>query len=156
MFSLSQHDWWFCEKHDCGDPYRIANPQDRMQALLLLQQFKSDLFKIRITRNLLRRQTSLPVSRMADEIVLKQIVELLTSGQLHIHDKQVDLPVATVALGTAKKHVPFPFSPSRGDSSFAPPPPPVEPPTFSSNIDLSAQIATLVGAAAGGKPFCPE
>lgn len=155
MFSLSQHDWWFCEKHDCNGPDRVVTPQDRWQALLWLQQFKADLFKMHLMRSLLRRQTSLPISRMADTTLLNQVAEMLSSGQLHVHDKKVELPTAMIALAPAEKPVPFPFSPGKSGSSSAAPSS-VEPPTFSADTDLSAQVATLVGAAAGGKPFCPE
>jgi hypothetical protein len=155
LFSLFELDWLFCENYYCNCPDRVVTPQDRWQALLWLQQFKADLFKMHLMRSLLRRQTSLPISRMADTTLLNQVAEMLSSGQLHVHDKKVELPTAMIALAPAEKPVPFPFSPGKSGSSSAAPPS-VEPPTFSADTDLSAQVATLVGAAAGGKPFCPE
>jgi hypothetical protein len=156
LFPLGKHEWSFCQQPDCTSPERVEHVQDRLAARLWLQQFKDDPLEMRVLRDFVEDQFSLPLSRMSDESVVQQIAELLISDRLHLHEKK---PEAQPAGGRPKEEesVAFPLSERRpGSSSSSPPPQVIEPPTFSSKLDPAAQAATLVAAAAAGKPFCPE
>lgn len=154
MFSLSQDDWCFCEKHDCTRSDRV-DLTDRRWTLLWLQQFKGDSFKVRTLRDVLRNHISLPLSQMADQVVCEQVAELFTSRRLHIHQKKVEAPAGGVAP-EPEKYVAFPFTGRRPRAPEPLPPPPLDPPTFSPNVEVSSQVAALVAAAAEGIPFCQE
>jgi hypothetical protein len=156
MFSADEYEWTFCRDRDCIERDPVSDLQDRLGACLLLQQFKRDSGKMITLRSLLFEEgCSRQLSRMTDDAVVRQIAELLLSGRLHLHRKTPEQPATQVRIGKAETYVLFPVS-ERGPRGPAPPPPqPADPPTFS-DVDSSAQAATLVGAAADGKPFCPE
>jgi hypothetical protein len=76
---------------------------------------------------------------------------LLISGRLHLHKKETEVH----GSGVQDQHVPFPLS-DRQPRAASSPPPVIDPPSFSSKVNLSAQAAALVAAAASGVPFCLE
>ena len=119
-----------------------------------IRQFKEDPLEMRILRDLVEGQFSLSLSRSSNDAVLHEIAELLLSGQLHLHEKK--LPTLPAGVPKEQKFVAFPLSDRRPSSSSAPSSPAPDPPSFSANIDQSAQAGALVAAAAAGVPFCPE
>jgi hypothetical protein len=154
LFPLGKYEWWFCQEPNCDSPERLEDEKSRLWAQLWLQQFKDDPLEMRILRDLVEGQFSLPLPRSSNDSVLHEIAELLVSGQLHLHEKK--LPQLRAGVPKEQKHVAFPLSDRRSSSSSAPPPPAIDPPSFSANVDHSAQAAALVAAAAAGVPFCPE
>lgn len=153
MFPLGKFEWWFCQESNCDSPERLENERSRLWAQLWLRQFKDDSLEMRILRDLVEGQFSLSLSRSSNDAVLNEIAELLVSGQLHLHEKK--LPTLPAGVPKEQKFVAFPLS-DRRPSSSAPSSPTPDPPSFSPNIDQSAQAAALVAAAAAGVPFCPE
>jgi hypothetical protein len=103
-------------------------------------------------RDLVRSDISLPLLRTSDATLIMRVEQLLVSGRLHIHRKPKEVQSG---WGGQEKNVPFPLA-DRQPRIVSPPPQVVDPPSFSSDVDLSAQAAALVAAAASGAPFCME
>jgi hypothetical protein len=150
-FPLLQHEWWFCQKPECASSDRVYGLEARSLAQLWLQELKDDPFRIHAFRDLVRSNISLPVVRV-DATLVRRIEEMLISGRLHLHKKETEIQSGS---GVPEKHVPFPLS-DRRPRDTSPPPPVIEPASFSSKVNLSAQAATLLAAAASGTPFCLE
>ena len=159
MLPFDRHAWKLCERQACREQNRSSGPRDRYSARISLLAFKTDALKMSGLRNLLSRWSSSQLFRMSDEEVIDQIAELWARGRLHVHSptpvRVVSAP-ASVAR-TSPKVVSFPLSERkpRGRAGTSHQPPRSEPPTFSSDIDLVVQAATLVSAASQGTPFCP-
>jgi hypothetical protein len=160
-------DWEFCRRLDCRDRNPVASLRDRSYARQWLQSSKQDYLKMLGMRTLLSQEDNEhDFFRMTDEAVIDQIAKLLSSGRLHIHMLPIRGAVlegseqsqrfTTFVVTDTEKFVAFPLSERspRVPGTFREPA--VDPPTFSSNMDAAAQAATLVAAAAEGKPFCPE
>jgi|HubBroStandDraft_4_1064222.scaffolds.fasta_scaffold284848_2 hypothetical protein len=152
---LVQHEWRFCQEHNCSAPDRVDDLPGRLSARLWLQQLKGDPLRMRMLRDLLANRISLPPSRVADETVVEQVAELLISGRLHIHAKKMEM-FAGGSGGAADEGAvaPFPIAEHRPRNP-EPAPQIVDPPSFPAKADLPAQAAALVAAAAAGTPFCP-
>ena len=154
LFPLAQLDWRFCQELTCNGPDRVDDLQGRLWTRLWLQQLKGDPLTMSTLRDLLSNHTSLPLSRLTDTTLVDQMAELLTSGRLHLHAKKMEAhPVGTPKA--TEDAAPFPISEHQPRYASSPPPL-LDPPTFPSNVDLSAQSAALVAAAAQGTPFCLE
>ena len=109
-------------------------------------------------RTLLAQHSPEQIHRMSDDEVIDAVADLLASGLLHVHTQPVRvISAAGSAVPEAPKLVPFPLSERkpREQTIAYPEPTKEDPPTFSSDIDVAAQAATLVAAAAQGAPFCP-
>jgi len=154
LLPLRQLEWSFCQEQGCNSPDRVDDLPGRLGTQLWLQQFKGDPFQMRILRDLLSDQISLPPSRVADDSVIEQIAELLISDRLHLHAKEMETHAAG-GVEASEKFVAFPLS-ERQPRDTAPPPQVADPPTFSSKGDPAAQAAALAAAAAAGVPFCQE
>jgi hypothetical protein len=155
LFPLFQDEWSFCREPNCRSSDRVDGLQSRFWGRLWLQQIKLDPLRIRILRDVLSQQISLPPSRVADDTVLEQIAELLNSGRLHIHARKRETYAAGGAISSQERSaVAFPLAehlPRRPE----PAPRVVDPPSFPPKANLTAQAAALVAAAAAGTPFCP-
>lgn len=99
---------------------------------------------------LVRSHISLPGVRL-DATLVKRIEEMLISARLHLHKNREKFSLDR----ESKKNVPFPLW-ERQPRDISPPAPVIDPPSFSSQVNLSAQAAALVAAAGSGKPFCLE
>ncbi|MGD0570282.1 MAG: hypothetical protein ABSA78_17910 [Candidatus Sulfotelmatobacter sp.] len=155
MSPLIRHPWWFCQEPNCSAPDRADDLQNRLWIRLWLQQLKGDPLNMRRLRDLLAKQILLPPSRVADNSIIEQVAELLTSGRLHIHAQKIEThPAGGVTASEDESVVAFPISQHQ---SRDPEPAPqfADPPSFPAKADLVAQAAALVGAAAAGTPFCP-
>ncbi|HEY4767154.1 MAG TPA: hypothetical protein VIH75_26030 [Candidatus Sulfotelmatobacter sp.] len=151
-FPLHQHEWWFCQKPNCSSSDRVYGLEAQSLVHLWLQELKDDPFRIRAFRDLVRSNISLPVARV-DATLVRRIEQMLILGQLHLHKKKKEIQSGS---GVQEKQAPpFPLS-QQQPRGTSPPPPAIDPPSFSSDVDPSAQAATLVAAAASGAPFCPE
>jgi hypothetical protein len=100
---------------------------------------------------LVRSPISLPGVRV-DATLVKRIEEMLISARLHLHKNKER---SSVWIGSPEKNVPFPLW-ERQPRDISPPAPVIDPPSFSSQVNLSAQAVALVAAAGSGTPFCLE
>jgi hypothetical protein len=96
-------------------------------------------------------------TQLSDEEAIEAVAELLARGHLHVHSGPVSA-VSTHAstVSESPKLVAFPLAKRKPrtqavDSYVSP----SDPPTFSFPVNVGAQTAALVAAAAGGTPFCP-
>lgn len=106
-------------------------------------------------RDLLGSQLPLPPSRVAEDTVVEQVAELLTSGRLHVHAQKMEAYAAGGGAASGKEStVAFPISEHQRRNP-EPAPQSVDLPSFPARANLSAQAATLVAAAAAGIPFVP-
>lgn len=154
MYSLNQLEWWLCSERNCDSTSRVIGTPDRTKARLRIMQWKRDPLRMRALRDLIGNQTSVPFSRGSDDMVIQQIAEFLTSGRLHFHEKKMEVRSAG-GVSRQANDVPFPLS-ERRPRVPSTPPRLVDPPSFSPSVDLPAQAAALVAAAAAGMPFCLE
>ncbi len=126
-------------------------------ARLWLGRFKDDASKMGDMRRLLYQERGGPAMfGMPDEKAIDQVVELLARGRLHIHAIPIETRGTSQASSTDNPPAPFPLSGRQPRAAVTSSAAPFSPPTFSSDMDPSIQAATLVAAAASGKPFCPE
>lgn len=157
-----QDNWWPCRDIGCLDRQaKIAGLGDETRVLQWLRGFRPDTSKILKMRSILAAEFgSTELFGMSDEELLPQIARLLISGKCHLHQanqpfEHSQIPPEGASTNPARS-APVPRS---GLSFTAVAPfrePPFDPPTFLTDIDLQAQAATLLAAAHGGKPFCPE
>jgi hypothetical protein len=152
VFPLRQHEYWFCEKQNCSSSDRATGLQAQFLIHCWLQDLKSDQVRKCILRDLVRSDITLALFRVSDASLVRRVEQLLISGRLHLHQKEREVQSGS---GDLEKHVPFPLS-QRQPREPSAPPPVFDPPSFSRDVDLAAQAAALVAAAAMGAPFCPE
>ncbi len=111
-------------------------------------------------RNLLLQiGNSWEVCRLTDDGVIEQIADLLASKRVHVHRKAARIDAVDVKKSGSGSTVvlaaPFPLSDrSPRTASISSRSQVVDPPTFSPDIDVIAQSATLVAAAKSGAPVC--
>ena len=152
MFSLLQNEWWFCNNQDCGGADRVFGLEGQVLAQWWLQELRNDPIRKDVVRHLVRSDIPLTLFRVADPGLVQRVEELLISGQLHFHKKKREVHSGAEVQ---ENNVPFPIS-NRQTRDASPPPPVLDPPSFPPDVDLSAQAAALVAAAAQGTPFCAE
>lgn len=79
-------EWEFCRKPGCRDRESLAVPRDRFFAREWLQSLKADIRQMSAMRALAGQENNaLPLSRISDDAVIDQVVELLVGGGLHVH-----------------------------------------------------------------------
>jgi len=152
VFPLRQNEFWFCEDPNCSSPDRVSGPQGQFLVHCWLQELKSDQVRKWVLRDLVRSDISLSLFRITDATLVRRVEDLLISGRLHLHKKEREVQSGS---GDREKHVPFPLSQHQTREASAPPPV-IDPPSFSRDVDLAAQAAALVAAAAAGAPLCLE
>jgi len=152
VFPLRHHEYWFCEKQDCSSPDRASGLQGQFLIHCWLQELKSDPVRKRILGDLVRSEIPLALFCIGEATLVRRVEQLLISGQLHFHKKEREVQSGS---GDLETQVPFPLS-QRQPREASAAPPVFDPPSFSPDVDLAAQAATLVAAAAQGVPFCPE
>ena len=158
MLPLGAQEWRFCRGVDCRDKDSIARLEDRFWARQWIERFKGDAALIHSMRGLLARErNTFDLFLMSDDGVIDAIADLLSCGRLHIHIQfggAYHGDQRGRQHGQSAKSAPAPVPPK-----VQPPPVSVSPihtdePTFSPNLAVAAQVATLVGAAARGSAFC--
>jgi hypothetical protein len=154
-FPLGKDEWWFCREPNCPYVDRIHELQGRLLAHLWLEQFKGDPLKMQMLRSLVQNEMFLSPTRASDDALLKHIAALLISGRMHLHERRWEIRDVGGATQGDGQLVPFPLAERRAPREVPPPPPMIEAASFSSDVDLPAQAAALVAAAAQGTPFCP-
>jgi hypothetical protein len=155
-----QDGWWLCRKIGCLAPVGTI-PGLRNETLVVqwLQGLRLDPSKMLEMRSLLAAELgSASLFLMSDQLVLRQIGRLAAADKIHLHysPEQTETLPQGGSVESAKS-APPPRAPRSRVPAAAPfREPPVDSPTFSTDIDLQAQAATLTAAAGSGKPFCPE
>jgi hypothetical protein len=150
--------WWLCRRIGCLAPVGTI-PGLRNETLVVqwLQSLRLDPSKILEMRSLLAAELgSASLFLMSDQMVLRQIGRLVAADTIHLH-YPAELTETLPQGGSVEpsKSAPPPRAP-RPPAAAPFREPPVDSPTFSTDIDLQAQVATLTAAADSGKPFCPE
>ena len=131
-------------------------PRDRFSVHLWLLQFELDETRKTAIRDLVSQERGpWAICRMTDEMVMDEVSKLLTDGLLHLHFQPI-MTRGRVTRSRANAVAPFPLSERRSLRPSTSPQPPLEQPTFSDQMEPSAQASVLVAAAASGMPFCPE
>ena len=152
VFPLRQHEFWFCANPNCAGSDRVSGLEGQFLAHCWLQELKSDQLRKSVLRDLIRSDITLEFFRVSDATLVRRIEDLLISGRLHLHKKEREVQSGS---GNQDQQVPFPLSQHQPREAYVPPPV-IDAPSFSRDVDLAAQAATLVAAAAQGTPFCPE
>lgn len=165
---LGIRNWNFCRKHACRHDESALHLIDRLSARQLVQNFRTDVFKMMMLRRLLSEERpESALFSLSDDMLIDQIIELLGSRRLHIHLERAR-PAGSTDGGSAQdstaapraeteRAVPFPISerkPQQPAASVSQPQNTPEPPTFAKNLDFAAQAATLIAAAQTGAAAC--
>ena len=154
-FPLGKDEWWFCQEPNCSYVDRIHRLQGQLLAHLWLEQFKGDPLKMQMLRSLLQNERFLSHTRASDDALLRHIATLLISGRMHLHERRWEIRAISGATQGDGELAPFPLADHRPKPEVLPPPPMIEAASFSPDVDLPAQAAALIAAAAQGTPFCP-
>ena len=89
------------------------------------------------------------VVHLPHDACIRKIEQLFIFGRLHVHKKRRE---SGSGKGNEKQDVPFPLA-DRQPRIASGPAPIVDLPVFSPHMNMSAQAAALVAAAASGAPF---
>lgn len=152
VFPLARNEWWLCQEHDCTKPDRASVLETRMWVRWWLQDLRTDTGKMWLLQELVRRKISTVPFHLPHDAFVRRIEQLFISGRLHVHKKPREVWSGS---GDDAPNVAFPLG-ERQPRIASEPPPMVDTPIFARNIDMSAQAAALVAAAASGTPFCQE
>jgi hypothetical protein len=105
-----------------------------------------------LLQDLARHNISNIPLHLPHDAFIRKIEQLFSFGRLHVHKRQRE--VGSGSGGDAPS-VPFPLADHRPRVASKPPPI-LDLPVFSPHMNMSAQAAALVAAAASGTPFCQE
>jgi hypothetical protein len=151
-FPLRPEQWQLCDKHGCTQADRASLLETQMWAHLWLQDLKTDSRKMHLLRDLVRYKISTVPFHLPHDALVRKVEQLFISGRLHVHKQPREVRSGS---GGDAPNVAFPLA-DRQPRIASEPPPMVDAPIFARNIDMSAQAAALVAAAASGTPFCQE
>jgi len=151
-FPLRPDEWRLCDKQNCTQADRASLLETRMWIHLWLQDLKTDSRKMDLVRDLVRYKISAVSFHLSHDALVRKIEQLFISGRLHVHRKPREVRSGT---GEDQRNVAYPLA-NRQPRIASEPPPIVDMPVFSPNLNMSAQAAALVAAAAIGTPFCQE
>jgi hypothetical protein len=161
MLPLSSHQWRFCRESNCDAQDLLFGLRDRFWAAQWLEQFKGDSALMAAMRSVLaQEQSSWQLSSMPDQAIVAAVADLLSCGVLHVHTRafgaaRSDQHGRQQASSQSPESAPSPPLPRSAPAPAVPViPMPGDPPTFSPDMHLAAQVATLVAAAAQGSAFC--
>jgi hypothetical protein len=152
-----QDGWWLCRKVGCLAPVGTI-PGLRNETLVVqwLQSLRLVPSRMLEMRSLLAAELgSASLFLMSDQTVLRQVGRLVAADKIHLHYPELTETLPQGGSVEPAKPAPPPRAP-RPPAAAPFREPPVESPTFSTDIDRQAQVATLTAAADSGKPFCPE
>ena len=151
-FPIGRDDWWLCQEQDCTEPDRASPLETQMWVHWWLQDLRTHTGKMWLLQDLVRRNISTGPSHLPHDAFVRKIEQLFASGRLHVHKKRME---AAGGTGFEERNVPFPLQ-DRQPRIASGPAPIVDMPVFSPKLNMSAQAAALVAAAASGTPFCQE
>lgn len=152
VFSLGRDEVWLCQEQDCTKPHRASLFETRVWVHGWLRDLRTDAGKTRLLNDLIRSNISGVPFHLSNDALLRKIEQLFVCGRLHVHRKQRGTESGT---GDDSPNPPFPLA-ERQPRIASAPPPIVDVPVFSPNLNMAAQAAALVAAAASGTPFCQE
>ena len=151
-FPLRPDEWRLCDKQNCTQADRASLLETRTWVHLWLQGLKTDSRTMDLLHDLVRYRISVVSFHLSHDAFVRKIEQLFISGRLHVHRKPREVRSGT---GEDRPNVAFPLS-NRQPRIASGPPPIVDMPIFSPNLNMSAQAAALVAAAVSGTPFCQE
>ena len=151
-FRLGRGEWWLCEVQDCTEPDRASSLETQVWIRWRLHDLRTETGKMWLLQLLARHNISNIPLHVPHDSFIRKIEQLFMSGRLHVHKKQIE---ARGGLGVEEQNVPFPLQ-DRQPRVASAPAPIVDLPVFSPHMNMSAQAAALVAAAASGTPFCQE
>jgi hypothetical protein len=149
---LGRDEWWLCQEQDCTKPDRASLLETRMWVHYWLQDLRTDAGKMWFLQDLVRRNISTVPFHLPHNAFIRKIEQLFISGRLHVHKKHREVRSGT---GVEEQNVAFPLA-NHHPRIASEPAPIVDTPIFAPNVDMAAQAAVLMTAAASGAPFCQE
>jgi hypothetical protein len=152
VFPFGRDEWWLCQEQDCTEPDRASSLETQAWTRWRLQDLRTETGKMRLLQDLARHNISNIPLHLPHDVLIRKIEQLFMSGRLHVHKKRME---AAGGTGVEERNVPFPLQ-DRQPRVASGPAPIVDLPVFSPHMDVSAQAAALVAAAASGTPFCQE
>ena len=152
FFAVGRDEWWLCEEPDCTEPDRASPSETEAWIRWRLQDLRTETGKMWLLQDLARHNISDIPLHLPHDAFIRKIQQLFIFGRLHVHKKRRE---GASGKGDEKRDVPFPLQ-DRQPRVASGPAPIVDLPVFSPNLNMSAQAATLVAAAASGAPFCQE
>lgn len=152
VFTIWRDEWWLCEEQDCTAPDRASPFETETWVRWRLQDLRTETGKMWLLQDLARHNISNIHLHLPHDAFIRKIEQLFMSGRLHVHKKRME---ARGGAGVEERNVPFPLQ-DRQPRVASGPAPIVDLPVFSPYMNMSAQAAALVAAAAGGTPFCQE
>jgi len=152
VFTVRRDEWWLCEEQDCTEPDRASPLETQVWVRWRLQDSRTETGKMSLLQDLARHHISNIPFHLPHDAFVRKIEQLFASGKLHVHKKRME---AAGGTGFEERNVPFPLQ-DRQPRVASGPAPIVDLPVFSPHMNMSAQAAALVAAAASGTPFCQE
>jgi hypothetical protein len=153
VFPLRPDEWRLCQEQGCTKADRASLLETRAWVHLWLQDLRTDTRHIRLLQDLVRHD--IPTASfvlLPHDALLRRLEQLFISGRLHVHKKQTEVGPGT---GVQEQDVAFPLA-NRQPRIASEPPAIRDAPVFAPNLNMFAQAAALVAAAAGGTPLCQE
>ncbi len=151
-FSLRPDEWSLCQDQDCTKADRASLLETRMWVHFWLQDLRNDTRKKHLLQDLVRHNVSAVSFHLSHDALVRRVEQLFISGQLHVHKKPTKVHSGS---GPKEPSVAFPLA-NRQPRIASQPPPMMDAPVFAPNVNMAAQAAALVAAAASGAPFCQE
>jgi len=151
-FLLGRDEWWLCEEQDCTKPDRASSLETQVWVRWRLQDLRTETGKMWLLQDLARHNISNIPLHLPHDAFIRKIEQLFIFGRLHVHKKRRE---GGSGKGVEKRDVPFPLA-DRQPRIPSGPAPIIDVPVFSPHMNMSAQAAALVAAAASGTPFCQE
>jgi hypothetical protein len=151
-FSLRPDQWRLCQEQDCTKADRASLLETRMWVHFWLQDLRNDQRQMSLLQDLVRHRISTVPINLPHDALVRKIEQLFISGRLHVHVKPREVRSGS---GGDAPNVAFPLA-DRQPRIASGPAPMIDAPVFSPKLDMSAQAAALVAAAASGTPFCQE
>jgi hypothetical protein len=152
VFTVRRDEWWLCEEQGCTEPDRASSLETQAWVRWRLQDSRTETGKMSLLQDLARHHISNIPLHLPHDAFVRKIEQLFASGKLHVHKKRLE---AAGGTGFEERNVPFPLQ-DRQPRIASGPAPIVDQPVFSPHMNMSAQAAALVAAAASGTPFCQE
>jgi len=151
VLPLKKEDWWLCANPDCTGRDRLYGLHARFLAHLWLAELRTDPVRAHALRDLVRSDIPIPRFQPGDGSLVRRMEELLATGRFNFNYN-----TKIVQYGAPlQESAPFPLAQRQSrDTSRAPAV--SDPPSFPPDVDLPAQAAALLAAAASGAPFCLE
>lgn len=149
-FPLRQHEWWLCEEEDCNKSDRASRLESQAWLHYWMQDLRGDTRKTAFIQHLVRNEISAVPVHLPHDNFVRKVEALFVSGQMHVHVKRKE-----IRGGSGVDDVAFPLANRQPRIASGPATVP-DSPIFSPKLNMAAQAAALVAAAASGTPFCEE